>query len=178
MSFSGKTTACLHLCVCCFPCASPHASTAVRAFTHGDYCCVSGQHSLQAVLAIREKREKEWLDLQKWHTTCTADVQRTDTSWSFRAKLAGQAQRSAQAVESIPLWEAADNLLRCVADQRERHMAGTYENLRVAVVDVVQMIAYVQTADLKQTGQWVCAVSIVSFLLVARGLAHDPVCLV
>ena len=100
---------------------------------------------------------------------------RPDTLWAFRAKLAGQAQGSAQDVEPIPLWEAADNLIRCVEDQRRRHIPDTYNNLKIAIVDAVQMSALVPTAELKQPGQFVCAFNIVSTLPVARGLAHDLV---
>ena len=126
-------------------------------------------------MKIRDKRRAACLDLQKWHTTCTADFQRPDTPWAFRAKLAGQAQGSAQDVEPIPLWEAADNLIRCVEDQRRQHIPDTYNNLKIAIVDAVQMSALVPTAELKQPGQFVCASNIVSTLPVARGLAHDLV---
>ena len=95
------------------------------------------------------------------------------TPWAFRAKLAGQAQGSAQDVEPIPLYEAADNLIRCVEDQRRRGLADTYSNLKIAIVDAVQMSALVPTAELKQPGQFVCSLIVVSMLFVARGLAHN-----
>ena len=94
-------------------------------FTDGDFWCVSGQHSVEAARKIRDKRQTACVDLQKWHTTCTADILRPNTPWAFRAKLAGQAQGSAQDVERIPLWEAELNLLRCVEDQRRRHIPDT-----------------------------------------------------
>ena len=52
---------------------------------------------------IRSKRRAGCLDLYKWHTTCTANILKPDTLWAFCAKLAGQAQGSAQNVEPIPL---------------------------------------------------------------------------
>ena len=146
-----------------------------QPFTDGDYWCVSGQHSVEAVLKIRDKRHTACPDLQKWHTRCTADTLRPDRPWAFRAKLAGQAQRSAQDVEPTPMWEAADNLLRCVEDQRQRHIPDTENNLKIAVVDAVQMSALVPTAELRQPGQFVCSLNVVLTLRVARGLAHDLV---
>ena len=59
------------------------------------------------------------------------------TPWAFHAKLAGQTQGSAQDVEPIPLYEAADNLIQCVEDQRRRGLADTYSNLKIAIVDAV-----------------------------------------
>ena len=73
---------------------------------------------MEAIAKIREKRRTACLDLQQWHTTCITDILKPATPWAFRAKLAGQAQGSAQDVEPIPLYEAADNLIRCVEDQR------------------------------------------------------------
>ena len=96
-----------------------------------------------------------------------------DTPWAFRAKLAGQAQRSAQDVEPIPLPEAADNLLHCVEDHWRRNIPDTYNNLKIASVDAVQMSAFVPTAELKQPGQFICSLNVVSTLPVARGPAHD-----
>ena len=136
------------------------------------FWCVSGQHSVEAVLKIQEKRRAACLDLYKWHTTCMADILKTDTPWAFRAKLAGQAQGGAQDVEPIPLYEAADDLLRCVEDPRGRNLPDTYNNLKIAIVDAVQMSALVPTAELKEPGQFVCSFNVVSTLLVARGLAH------
>ena len=104
-SFFGKTTVCFQLTVRCSRCASPRAWTCLL-FADGDYWCVSGQHSVEAVLKIRDKQRSACLDLYKWHTTCTADILKPDTPWAFRAKLAGQAQGSAQDVEPIPLHEA------------------------------------------------------------------------
>ena len=66
---------------------------------------------MQAIAKIREKRRTACLDLQQWHTTCIADILKPTTPWAFRAKLAGQAQGSAQDVDPIPLYEAADNLI-------------------------------------------------------------------
>ena len=109
------------------------------------------------VAKIRVKQRTACLDLQKWHTTCTADILKADTPWAFRAKLAGQAQASAQDVEPILLYEAADNLIRCVEDQRRRGLPDTYNNLKIAIVDAVQMSALVPTAELKQPGQFVCS---------------------
>ena len=83
-------------------------------FADGNYWCVSGQHSVEAIARIREKRRTACLDQQQWHTTCIADILKPTTPWAFRAKLAGQAQGSAQDIEPIPLYEAADNLIRCV----------------------------------------------------------------
>ena len=155
-------------------CASPGAWTCLL-FADGDDWCESGQHSVEAVLKIREKRRAACLDLYKWYTTCMADISKPDTPWAFRAKLAGQAQGSAQEVEPIPLYEAADNLLRCVEDQRRWNLSNTYNNLKIAIVDAVQMSALVPTAELKQPGQFVCSFHVVSTLLVARGLAHHLV---
>ena len=138
-SFFGNEAVCFYLCVCRFPCASPSASTPVPAFTDGEYWCVSEQHSVEAVHANRARAQKECLDLQKWHTICTADILRTNTPLSFRAKLAGQGQGSAQDIEAIRLWEAADNLLQSVANQREWHMADTNQDPRVAIAVPVQM---------------------------------------
>ena len=90
-------------------------------------------------------------------------------------KAEGQAQGSAQDVEPLPLFEAADNLIRCVEDQRRRGLADTYSNLKIAIVDAVQMSALVPTAELKQPGQLVCSLMVVSMLLVARGLTHNVV---
>ena len=136
---------------------------------------VNGQHSVEAVLKIQEKRRAACLDLYKWHTTCTAHILKPDTPWACRAKLAGQAQGSAQDVEVIQLYEAADNLIRCVDDQRRRNLPDTYNNLEMAIVDAGQMSALVPTADFKQQGQIVCSLKVVSTLLVARGLAHHLV---
>ena len=111
---------------------------------------------MEAIAKIREKRRTACLDLQQWHTTCIADILKPTTTWAFCAKLAGQAQGSAQDVEPIPLYEAADNLIRCVEDQRRRGLADTYSNLMIAIVDAVQMSALVPTAELKQPGQFVC----------------------
>ena len=122
-----------------------------------------------------KKRRTACLDLQQWHTTCIADILKPTTPWAFRAKLAGQAQGSAQDVEPIPLSEAADNLIRCVEDQRRRGLADTYSNLKIAIVDAVQMSALVPTAELNQPGQFVCSFIFVSMLFVARGLAHNVV---
>ena len=107
--------------------------------------------------------------------TCIADILKPDTPWAFPAKLAGQAQGSAQEVEPIPLYEAEDNLIRCVEDQRRRGLPDPYNNLKIAIVDAVQMSALVQTAELKQPGQFVCSLDVVSMLFVARGLAHNLV---
>ena len=96
---------------------------------------------MEAIANIREKRRTACLDLQQWHTTCIADILKPTTPWAFHAKLAGQAQGSAQDVETIPLYEAADNLIRCVEDQRRRGLADTYSNLKITIVDAVQMSA-------------------------------------
>ena len=130
---------------------------------------------MEAIAKIREKRHTACLDLQQWHTTCIADILKPETPWAFRAKLAGQARGSAQDVEAIPLYEAADNLSRCVEDQRRRGLPDAYSNLNIAIVDAVQMSALVPTAELKQPGQFVCSLNIVSMLFVARGLAHNRV---
>ena len=130
---------------------------------------------MEAIAKIREKRGTACLDLQQWHTTCIADILKPTTPWAFRAKLAGQAQGSAQDVEQIPLYESADNLIRCVEDQRRRGLAYTYSNLKIAIVDALQMSALVPTAKLKQPCQFVCSLIVVSMLFVARGLAHNVV---
>ena len=130
---------------------------------------------MEAIAKIRGKRRTACLDLQQWHTTCIADILRPTTPWAFRARLARQAQGSAQDVEPIPLYEAADNLIRCVEDQRRRGLADTYSNIKIAIVDAVQMSALVQMAKLKQPGQFVCSLIVVSMLFVARGLAHNVV---
>ena len=130
---------------------------------------------MEAIAKIREKRRTACLDLQQWHTTCIADILKPTTPWAFRTKLAGQAQGSAQDVEPIPLYEAADNLIRCVEDQRRRGLADGYSNLKIAIVDAVQMSALVPTAEVKQPGQFVCSLIVVSMLFVARGLAHNVV---
>ena len=113
--------------------------------------------------------------MQKWRTTCAADILKPDTQWAFRAKLAGQAKGIAQDVEPIPLYEAADNLIRCVEDQRRRNLPDMYNNLKIAIVDAVQMSALVPTAELKQPGQFLCSFNVVSTLIVARGLVHNLV---
>ena len=77
--------------------------------------------------------------------------------------------------EPISLYEAADNLLRCVEDQRRQNIPDIYNNLKIAIVDAVQMSALVPTAELKQPGRFVCSFNVVSTLLVARGLAHHLV---
>ena len=128
---------------------------------------------MRAILKIPEKRRAACL--YKWHTTCTADILKVDTPWAFREKLAGQAQGSAQDVEPIPLYEAANNFIRCVEDQQRRNQPDTYNNLKIAIVDAVQMSALVPTAELKQPGQFVCSFNVVSRLLVSRGLAHHLV---
>ena len=102
-------------------------------------------------------------------------ILKPDTPWAFCAKLAGQAQGSEQDVEPILLYEAADDLLRCVEDQWRRNVPDTYINLKVAIVDAVQMSAFVPTAELKQLGQFVCSFDVVSTLLVVPGLAHHLV---
>ena len=130
---------------------------------------------MEAISKIWEKRRTACLHLQQWHTTCIADILKPTTPWAFRAKLAGQAQGSAQEVEPIPLHEAADKVIRCVEDQRRRGLAETYSNLKIAIVDAVQMSAVVPTAELKQPGQLVCSLIVVSMLFVARGLAHNVV---
>ena len=154
-SFSGKIIVCCQPTVRSSRCASPRAEMCL-IFADGDYWCVSGQHSVEAIANIREKRRTACLDLQQWHTTCIPDILKPTTPWAFRAKLARQAQGSAQDVEPIPLYEAADNLIRCVEDQRRRGLADTYSNLKIAIVDAVQMSALVPTAELKQPGQFVC----------------------
>ena len=130
---------------------------------------------MKAIAKIREKRRTACLDLQQWHAVWIADILEPTTPWAFSAKLAGQAQGSAQDVEPIPLYEAADNFIRCVEDQRRRGLPDTYSNLKIAIVDAVQMSALVPTADLKQPGQFVCSLIVVSVLFVARGLAHNVV---
>ena len=90
---------------------------------------------MEAIAKIQEKRRTACLDLQQWHTTCIADILKPTTPWAFRGKLAGQAQGSTQDVEPIPLYEAADNLIGCVEDQRRRGLADTYSNLKIAIVD-------------------------------------------
>ena len=130
---------------------------------------------MEAIAKVREKRRTACLDLQQWHTECIADILKPTTPWAFRAKLAGQAQGSAQDVEPIPLYEAADEIIRCVEDQRPRGLPDTYSNLKIAIVDAVQMSALVPTAELKQPGQFVCSSIVVSVLFVARGLAHNVV---
>ena len=130
---------------------------------------------MEAIAKIREKRRTACLDLQEWHTTCIAGILNPWTPWAFRAKLVGQAKGSAQDVEPIPLYEAADNLIRCVEDQRRRGLADTYSYLKIAIVHAVQMSALVPTAELKQPGQFVCSLIVVSMLLVARGLAQNVV---
>ena len=173
-SFPAKTTVCYQPTVRSSRCANPRACTCLL-FADGDFWCVSGQHSVEAVLKIREKRQTACLDLQKWHTTCTADILKPYTPWAFCAKLAGQAQGSAQDVEPIPLYEAADNLLRCVEDQRRQNLPDTYNNLKIAIVDAMQTSALVRTAELKQPGQFICSLNVVLTLLVARGFAHHLV---
>ena len=173
-SFSGKITVCYQPTVRSSRCASPRAWTYL-IFADGDYWGVSGQHSVEVVAKIQEKRRTACPDLQKWHTTCTANILKPNTPWAFRAKLAGQAQGSAQDVEPIPLYEAAYNLIRCVEDQRRRSLPNTYNNLKIAIVDALQMSALVPTAELKQPRQFVCSLNVVSTLLVARGLAHNLV---
>ena len=42
-------------------------------------------------------------------------------------------------------------------------------------MDAVQMSALVPTAELKQPGQFVCSLIVVSVLFVVRGLAHNVV---
>ena len=130
---------------------------------------------MEAIAKIRDKRRRACLHLQHWHTTCISDILKPETPWAFRAKLAGQAQGSAQDVEPIPFYEASDNLIRCVEVQRRRGLRDTYSNLKIAIVDAVQMSALVPTAELKQPGQFVCPLIIVSMLFVARGLAHNLV---
>ena len=130
---------------------------------------------MEAIAKIREKRRTACLDLQQWHTTCIADIVKPTTLWAFRAKLAGQAQGSAQNVEPIPLYEAAEKLIRCVEHQPRRGLADTYGNLKIAILDAVQMSALVPTAELKQPGQFVSSLIVVSMLFVARGLAHSVV---
>ena len=130
---------------------------------------------MEVVAKIQKKRRTACLDLQQWHTTCIADILNPTTPWAFRAKLGGQAQGSAQDVERIPLYEAAHNLIRCVEDQQRRGLADMYSNLKIAIVDAVQMSALVPTAELKQPGQFVCSLIVVSMLFVARGLAHSVV---
>ena len=66
---------------------------------------------MEAIAEIGEKRRTAGLDLQQWHTICIADILKPTTPWAFRAKVTGQAQGSAQDVEPIPLYEAADNLI-------------------------------------------------------------------
>ena len=173
-SFSGQTTVCSQPAVCSSRCASPRTWTCLP-FTDGDCWCVSGQHSVEAVLKIRGKRRAACLDLYKWQSICTANILKPDTLWAFRVKLAGQAQGSAQDLEPIPLYEAADNLLRCVQNQRRRNLPDTYNNLKIAIVEAVQMGALVPTAELKQPRQLVCSFNVVSSLLIARGLAHHLV---
>ena len=168
-----EDTVCSQRTFRCSRCASPRAWTCLLFAFYGDCWCVSGQHSVEAVLKIRDKHRASCLDSYKQHTTCTADILKPDTPWAFGAKLAGQAQGSAQDVEPIPRYEAADNLLPCVEDQRRRNIPDTYNNLKIAIVDAVQMRALVPTAELKQPGQFVCSFNGVSTLLVARGLAHD-----
>ena len=104
---------------------------------------------MEEIAKIQEKQRTACLVLQQWHTTCIADILMPTTPWAVRAKLAGQAQGSAQDVEPIPLYDAADNLIRCVEDQRRRGLADTYSNLKIAIVDAVQMSALVRTAELK-----------------------------
>ena len=130
---------------------------------------------MEAIAKIREKRRRACLDMQQWHTTCIADILKPTTPCAFCAKLAGQSQGSAQDVEPIPLYEAADNLIRCVEDQWRRGLADTYSNLKIAIVEAVQMSALVSTAELKQPGQFVCSLIVVSMLFVPRGLAHNVV---
>ena len=130
---------------------------------------------MEAIAKGREKRRTACLDLQQWHTTCIADILKPTTPCAFRAKLAGQAQGVAQDVEPIPLYEVADNLIRCVEDQRRRGLADTYSNLKIAIVDAVQMSALVTTAELKQPGEFVCSLIVVSMLFVARSLGHNVV---
>ena len=132
---------------------------------------------MEAIAKIRGERRTACLDLQECHTTCIADILMPTTPWAFRAKLAGQAQGSAQDLEPIPLYEAADNLIRCVEDQRLQGLADTYSNLNIAIVDAVQMSALVPTAELKQPGQFLCSLILVSMLFLARGLAHNVVTL-
>ena len=50
-----------------------------------------------------------------------------------------------------------------------------YSNLKIAIVDAVQMSALVPTAELKQPCQFVCSLIVVSMLFLARGLAHKVV---
>ena len=128
---------------------------------------------MEAIAKIWEKRRTACLDLQQWHTTCIAYILRPETPWAFCAKLGGQAPGSAQDVEPIRLYEAADNLIRCVEDQRRRGLPDTYNNLKIAIVDAVQMSAPVPTAVLKQPGQFVCSLKVVSMLSVVPGLAHN-----
>ena len=173
-SFSGKIIVCCQRTVRSSRCASPRA-WACLIFADGDYWCVSGQQSVEAIAKILEKRRTACLDLQHWHTTCIAAILKPETAWVFRAKLAGQAQGSTQDVEPIPLYEAADNLIRCVEDQRRRGLLDTYSNLKIAIVDAVQMSALLPTAELKQPGQFVCSLIVVWMLFVARGLAHNLV---
>ena len=169
--FSGKTTVSFQRTVLSSRCASPHAWICLL-FADGDYWCVSGQHSVEAVLKVWDQ-QRACLKLYKCHTKSTANILKPDTPWAFRTKLAGQAQGGGKDVEPIPLYEAADNLLRC--DQRRRNIPDTYNNRKIAIVDAVKMSALVPTAELKQPGQFVCSFNVVSTLLVARGLTHHLV---
>ena len=78
-------------------------------------------------------------------------------------------------MEPIPLYEAADNLIRCVEDQGRRGLADRYSHLKIAIVDAVKMSALVPTAELKQPGRFLCSLIVVSMLFVAQGLAHNVV---
>ena len=73
------------------------------------------------------------------------------------------------------MFALPQRLIRCVEDQRRRGLPDTYNNLKIAIVDAVQMSALVPTAELKQPGQFVCSLIVVSALFVARGLAHNVV---
>ena len=66
-------------------------------------------------------------------------------------------------------------MLRCVEDQWQRNIRDTYNNLKIAIVDAVQMSALVPTTELKQPGQFLCSFNVVLSLLVAPGLAHHLV---
>ena len=56
-----------------------------------------------------------------------------------------------------------------------RGLPDTYSNLKIAIVDAVQMSALVPTAELKQPGQFACSLNVVLMLYVARNLTHNLV---
>ena len=56
--------------------------------------------------------------MEDWQEFCYVDILKYETPWRIRSKVAGWQQAGSQSVRAIPLFEALDNMLLYMEDQK------------------------------------------------------------